>query len=196
MASLRVCAVAGVLAAGGVFVSDAAASMLVRQMNLQQMCAAAGRIFRGTVLGRSEGTVTAGGGQLSTVVYRIRVDEGFKGAFDTIKGQRIVTLQIVRGAKRPPQAGPARYLPTFDDLPDLREGQDYLVLATVPSTAGLSVPVGLKQGVFTVAGKAGHETALNGHDNIGLQSGIRGTAARGPLPYASLRTSINRFLGR
>ena len=196
MASLRVCAMVGVLAAGGVFVSDAAASMLVRQMNLQQMCAAAGRIFRGTVLGRSEGTVTAGGGQLSTVVYRIRVDEGFKGAFDTIKGQRIVTLQMVRGAKRPAQAGPARYLSTFDDLPDLREGQDYLVLATGPSTAGLSVPVGLQQGVFTLAGKAGQETALNGHDNIGLHSGIRGTAARGPLPYASLRTSINRFLGR
>lgn len=80
--------------------------------------------------------MTAGGGQLSTVVYHIRVDEGFKGAFDTIKGQRIVTLQMVRGAKRPPQAGPARCLPTFDDLPDLREGQDYLVLATVPGTAG------------------------------------------------------------
>jgi hypothetical protein len=42
-------------------------------MNLQQMCNAAGRIFRGTVLGATEGTVTAGGGQLTTIVYRIRV---------------------------------------------------------------------------------------------------------------------------
>jgi hypothetical protein len=196
MGSLRVCAVVSVLAVGGVFVSDASASMIVRHMGLQQMCTAAGRIFRGTVLGRSEGTVSAGGGQLSTVIYRLRVAENFKGAFDTIKGQRIVTLQMVRGAKRPVQAGPARYLATFDDLPDLAEGQDYLVLATVPSAAGLSVPVGLKQGVFTLAGKAGRETALNGNDNIGLQSGIRGAAARGPLPYASLRTSIHRFLGR
>lgn len=196
MRCLRTWAVLSILIAGGGLAADASASMLVRHMNLQQMCVAAGRIFRGTVLGRSEGTVTAGGGQLATVVYRIRVDENFKGPFDRIKGQRIVTLQMVRGAKRAAQPGPARYLSKFDELPELREGQDYLVLATAPSAAGLSVPVGLKQGVFAVAGKAGQETALNGNGNIGLNSGIGGTAARGPLPYATLRTSINRFLGR
>jgi hypothetical protein len=196
MRVLKLSAALSILSALVVCVPDVSASMIVRHMNLQQMCAAAGRIFRGTVLGVSEGTVAAGGGQLSTTVYRIRVDEEFKGSFETIKGQRIATLQMVRAAKRTAQIGPARYLATFDDLPAFKEGHDYLILATAPSAVGLSAPVGLKQGVFKVAGKAGQETALNGNDNIGLSSGVSGAAPRGPLPYASLRTSIRRFLGR
>jgi hypothetical protein len=161
-------------------------------MNLQQMCNAAGRIFRGTVLGATEGAVTAGGGQLTTIVYRLRVDEQFKGTFELIKGQRIATLQMVRGAKRV-QTGPLRQLSTFDDLPVFQEGHDYLILATTPSAAGLSITVGLAQGAFKLAGKPGQETAVNGNDNIGLNAG---PAARGPIPYASLRTSIRQFLGR
>jgi hypothetical protein len=56
--------------------------------------------------------------------------------------------------------------------------------------------VGLKQGAFTVNGKAGQETAVNGNDNIGLTARTATGARRGPMPYASLRDSIRRFVGR
>ncbi|MGH9308596.1 MAG: hypothetical protein ACRD1U_04435, partial [Vicinamibacterales bacterium] len=195
MRVLRSCSALAVVCAVATCVETASASMIVRHMDLQQMCKAAGRIFRGTVLGVSEGTVTAGGGQLATMVYTIRVDESFKGAFQTIKGQRIATLQIVRRAKRTP-TGILRRLAALDDLPSFRTGHDYLILATTPSAAGLSSTVGMKQGVFKVEGKAGQETAINGNRNIGLNAGVTDAASRGPIPYAALRDSIRRFVGR
>ncbi|MGH8638377.1 MAG: hypothetical protein ACREUZ_14675 [Burkholderiales bacterium] len=193
MRVLRLCSALVIVCTLGSFVEDVAASMIVRHLSLQQMCHAAGRIFRGTVLGVSDGMVVAGGGQLSTIVYRVRVDEQFKGSFEIIKGQRIATLQMLQARKRQP--GLFRNFAMLDGLPTLREGHDYLILATTPSAAGLSTTVGLEQGVFKVAGKAGRETAVNGNDNVGLDAGAN-AAARGPMPYASLRSSIHRFLGR
>jgi hypothetical protein len=174
------------------------ASTVVRFMNLEQMCLSAGRIFRGTVIGVTEGTVEAGGGTLATVVYRIRVDEAFKGTFEDVKGEQIATLQMVKPLKRV-QSGPIRRLmPLFDDFPTFQEGHDYLILATAPSAAGLSVPVGLGQGTFKLAGKPGEETAVNANDNAGLQTSAvaRSSAGRGPMPYSSLRAEIRRILGR
>lgn len=195
MRVLRYCSALAIVCAVATFVEDVSASMLVRHMDLQQMVNAAGRIFRGTVLGVSAGAVNAGGGQLATVVYRIRVDEQFKGAFETVKGERIATLQIVRGAKRI-QAGPMRYLASLEDQPSFQPGHDYLVLATTPSRVGLSSTVGLSQGVFKVEGKAGQETAVNGNDNVGLNAGVTPPNGRGPIPYAALRESIRRIVAR
>jgi hypothetical protein len=174
------------------------ASTIVRFMNLEQMCRSAGRIFRGTVVGVTEGTVQVGGGQLATLVYRIRVDEAFKGTFEEIKGEQIATLQMVQPLKRTSAGGQQRLLALFDDLPRFEQGHDYLILATAPSAAGLSVPVGLGQGAFKLAGKPGQETAVNGNDNAGLQSNptARANAGRGPMSYATLRTEIRRILGR
>jgi hypothetical protein len=162
------------------------------------MCRNAGRIFRGTVVGATEGTVQVGGGQLATVIYRIRVDEAFKGTFEEIKGERIATLQIVQPLKSVAAGGQRRLLTLFDDMPRFERGRDYLILATAPSAAGLSVPVGLGQGAFKIAGKPGQETAVNGSDNAGLQTNptARANAGRGPMSYATLRAEIRRILGR
>jgi hypothetical protein len=195
MRALRLWSAVAVVCATGLFATDVSASMLVRHMSLQQMCDAAGRIFRGTVLGVTEGTIAVGGGQLSTVAYRLRVDESFKGTYDVIKGQRIATLQMVQSAKRV-QVGPIRRLTMLDALPAFVEGHDYLILATAPSAVGLSTTVGLKQGAFKVSGRPGKETAVNGNDNIGLNAGPAIDAARGPVPYGALRDSIRRILGR
>jgi hypothetical protein len=182
------------LGAAGMLTQETFASMLVRHMSLQQMCDAAGRIFRGTVLGATEGSVAAGGGQLRTIVYRLRVDENFKGNVETIKGQRIATLQMLAGRKRQ-DVGPIRYLAALDALPAFQEGHDYLVLATAPSRVGLSTTVGLRQGVFKVEGKAGRETAVNGNENAGLAA-TAAPAPPGPIAYSVLRDSIRRFVGR
>jgi hypothetical protein len=184
-----------VIAALGSFAESVSASMAVRHMNLQQMCAAAGRIFRGTVLGVKDGTVTMGGSQIATVVYHIRVDEAFKGSFQSIKGEPVAIIQTIRPAKTP-QIGPVRRLSTFDDLPNFEHGHDYLILATTPSTAGLSTTVGLGQGAFKVGGKVGQEIAVNGNNNVGLYAGMNVAQVRGPVAYSTLRSQIRNLVGR
>ena len=192
---LRLCSTLIVIGALGSLAENVSASMAVRHMNLQQMCGAAGRIFRGTVLGVKDGAVTVGGAQISTVVYHLRVDEAFKGTFENYKGSAIATLQMIRPSKAP-QLGPVRRLSTIDDLPRLEQGHDYLILATAQSVAGLSTTVGLGQGAFKVGGKAGQEIAVNGNDNVGLYVGMNVTPVRGPVAYSTLRSQIRNIVGR
>ena len=106
MRRIQICSVWLALVLMASATEQLSASTVVRFMNLEQMCRSAGRIFRGTVVGVTEGTVQVGGGQLATVVYRIRVDEAFKGTFEQIKGERIATLQMVRPIQaRHPRVG-------------------------------------------------------------------------------------------
>ena len=51
----------------------------VIHMTLSDLVERGDRIVRGTVLAADEGTVTAGGGALPIVIYKIRVDEALKG---------------------------------------------------------------------------------------------------------------------
>jgi hypothetical protein len=195
MRVLRICSALIVIGALGSFVENVSASMAVRHMNLQQMCDAAGRIFRGTVLGVRDGAVTVGGAQIATVVYRLRVDEAFKGSFETYKDEPIATIQMIRPSKTP-QLGPVRRFATFDDLPRFEQGHDYLILATASSAAGLSTTVGLSQGAFKVGGKVGQEIAVNGNNNIGLYAGMNVAPVRGPVAYSTLRSQIRNIVGR
>ena len=195
MRVLRLCSTLIVIGALGSLAENVSASMAVRHMNLQQMCASAGRIFRGTVLGVKDGAVTVGGAQIATVVYRLRVDEAFKGSFETIKDEPIATIQTIRPSKAP-QLGPVRRLSAFDDLPHFEQGHDYLILATTPSVAGLSTTVGLGQGAFKVGGKVGQEIAVNGNNNIGLYAGMNVAPVRGPVAYSTLRSQIRNIVGR
>ena len=67
----------------------------------------AGRIFRGTVLGVTDGTVQVGGGQLATVVYRLRVDEAFKGSFEQIRANRSRRCRWSNRSSAPSAGAPA-----------------------------------------------------------------------------------------
>lgn len=167
----------------------------VLQLNLEQMVDRAGRIFRGTVLDIREGTVQAGGAELPTVTYRIRVDEAFKGTYQDVKGMQIAEVTML-GKLKPNQAGVNRSLPLID-LPKLQVGQDYLLLTTQPSAIGLSTPVGLGQGTFRVTGKPGQELAVNLNQNLGLLKGMQGVSnsavpphGSGPVAYTALAALI------
>jgi hypothetical protein len=113
----------------------------VQQLNLAQMVSRAERIFRGTVLAIHEGKIDAGGAELPTVTYRIRVDEAFKGTYQDVKGLQIAEIMML-GKLKTNQTANTRSLPLID-LPKLQVGQDYLLLTTQPSAIGLSTPVGL-----------------------------------------------------
>jgi len=76
------------------FASGASATTLV-QMNLADLAGRADKVFRGTVLSAKPGTVKAGGGDLPVVVYRLRVDEEFKGQFGEGKEKGLVEIRKV-----------------------------------------------------------------------------------------------------
>ena len=87
MRVLRLCSTLIVIGALGSLAENVSASMAVRQMNLQQMCASAGRIFRGTVLGVKDGAVTVGGAQIATVVYQPPCGRGIQGLVRNDQGR-------------------------------------------------------------------------------------------------------------
>jgi len=178
--------------------SPPAQAATVQQLNLEEMVDRAGRIFRGTVLDIREGTVQAGGAELPTVTYRIRVDEAFKGTYQTVKGLQIAEITML-GKLKPNQNAETRSLPLID-LPKLEVGQNYLLLTTTPSAIGLSTPVGLGQGTFRVTGKPGQEVAVNLNQNLGLLHGMGGGVSNGavrpsgPAPYNALAALIQTLV--
>lgn len=179
------------------------------QMNLEQLCERADKIFRGTVLGIAEGTIEAGGGKIPVLTYTLRVDESFKGDYRTVNGVRIAEMRML-GKPLPAKSGNLRRLPLLRDLPVLEQGRSYLLLATRPSASGLSAPVGLGQGCFQVMGRPGEEQALNELGNRGLfrgsdalTGGIKAARSEhsqelpseGPISYKRLAAEIRAVVG-
>ena len=167
----------------------------VRQMNLEDLCRHAGRIFRGTVLEIEEGTVEVGGGVLPTRTFSIRVDERFKGEFPTEKDVPIVEVRTL-GKTPVVQSGDARWLRVLPEPPALAVGETYLLFVTAPSAIGLSTTVGLGQGCFRIALDADREEAVNELDNVGLLPASRRSdlAPRGPIPYARLAAEVRAIV--
>jgi hypothetical protein len=168
-------------------------------MNLAELCQRADTIFRGTVLDITEGTVHAGGADLPTVTYRLRVDEAFRGEFETVKGGRARRDHHARQRQGCRAFGP--------DAPPSRRGsgappprtRPRLPLDRHPAQPGRalrSAPVGLGQGTFRIATGLEQEMAVNGADNAGLFRGMAGpTFAPGPIPYAELAARIHALVG-
>ena len=84
----------------------------------------------GTVIEVDKGSITAGGREIPTITYQLRVSEQLKGQFPAASGGtttvtiRSVNLKVI-------------------ELPKLAVGEEYLLLTTTPSAAGLSTIVGL-----------------------------------------------------
>ena len=150
----------------------------VMQMNLGEMVQRADRIYRGTVLSVSATHVAAGGGQLPVTVYRLRVDETFRGEFQEAKGLRLAEIRTL-GKLTPARQGGLRSAVILPRMPDLQVGRTYLVLTTRPSAIGLSTTVGLGQGCFRISQVGKDELAANEANNSGLFRDMAGPAARG-----------------
>jgi hypothetical protein len=199
-------AIAGVLISASVL-----SAATVMQMNLAEMVQRADRIYRGTVVSATTGSIAVGGGQLPVVTYRLRVEEIFRGEFEEVKGVRLAEIRMV-GKFAPVRQGSQRWSSPLPRMPEMAVGGTYLVFTTQPSEVGLSTTVGLGQGCFRIAGTGKDETAVNQVDNSGLfrdmappastqpntlQSSIRTSAATsGPLAYAELSSRIQALVGR
>jgi hypothetical protein len=169
---------------------------MMLQLDLQELTSRADKIFRGTVIGIQEGTIQAGGGELPTVTYRIAVDEMFKGAATTVKGdQAVVEIRMVGSLEidKADESGKIHFSP-FSEVPRLAAGSDYVLFTTPESSIGLSMTVGLGQGAFRVYPVDGSDSdfmAVNEFNNAGL--GMNGD---GPVEYDKLGARIRALLGQ
>jgi hypothetical protein len=106
----------------------------VEHMTLNELVDRAARIVCGTVIAADESTVSAGGGSLPIVVYRIQVSEVVKGS---VPGDEVLEVRLLSPGKT--TTARSRAISLFRDLPKLRVGQQYLLVLTI----GLSTTVGL-----------------------------------------------------
>lgn len=167
---------------------------MMLQLDLQQLTTRADKIFRGTVIHIDESTVSAGGGQLPTVTYRLRVDELFKGAPTQAKEDAAVIEIRMVGTLLPPKADENGmiHLSTFRDVPRLKMDGDYVLFTTAQSAIGLSTTVGLGQGAFSVLlSESAEAMAVNEFNNAGL-----GLDADGPVAYDKFSAQIRALLNQ
>ena len=161
----------------------------VRHMNLDALMENAGTIFRGTVTGIEVGTVEAGGAELPTTTYAFRVHEMFKGEPTVVKGdEAFMTITMIGSPKDEIDSGAefAR-LSVFRNMPKLEQGTEYLLFTTPESAIGLSVTVGVGQGLFDIVGGM----AMNQSRNARLLEGTSmGGPAVGPIDYRELADYI------
>ena len=163
--------------------SITASAALVMQMGLSDLVGNADKVFRGTVLTKEPGTVFAGGGELSAVVYTIRVDDALKGDFGSGKDAAVIELTMLGNLKADISSGNAKRLSALNMNPDLNVGNDYVLFTTAKSAVGLSTTVGLDQGLFRIFNNAdGRAMTANGLGNQGIFDG--------PVSYEELKTAI------
>ena len=179
----------------------------VKQLNLAEMVQRADKIYRGTVLSSTEGTIEAGGGQLPVVTYRLQVEEVFRGNIPMVKGVQIAEIRML-GKMKPMRQGNLQSSSVLPRMPQLSVGQTYLVLTTRPSAIGLSTTVGLGQGSFQIYQRGKEETAINEVNNRGLFRDMNASAttssaatansalSSGPISYSELARQIRAQLGK
>ena len=180
---------AGLLAAS-LATSPQADATTVKHFDLGKMTSSAARVFRGTVTDIRPGTVKAGGGELATTIYRIRVSETFKGDYATFKEITYADVEMIGNIKTGSEGAGPRHFSVFRDMPRLEVGRDYLLFLTAESSVALSSPVGLAQGCFDIDTSVPSQPTANRVNNAGLLPEIQ----KGPMPYADLAARVRSIV--
>ena len=175
-------------ALGAISVRSESGTASLLHFSLAEMTQRADKIFRGTVVDVEPGTVPAGGGELPIVIYRLRVDQAFKGAFDSKGDVQFVEIRMVGDLKGTPSRDGLKKLSAIPQPPHLLMGRDYLLLTTPPSAIGLSTTVGLGQGSFEIFALDKVDWAVNEFNNAGLYDG--------PVPYEKLASQIQELVSQ
>ena len=178
---------AGLLAA---FAPQGAQATTVKHLDLPHMASSAARVFRGTVTDVRPGVIKVGGGELATIVYRIRVTESFKGDFATFKDVMYADVEMFGGIKARSKRDGLQHFSAFGDMPVLERGREYLLFLTAESSIALSSPVGLAQGLFEIDTSLPSEPTANRMSNAGLAADIE----KVPIPYSQLAERVRRII--
>ena len=162
----------------------------VRQFNLDEMTTNADKIFRGTVTKVETGTVEAGGGVLPTVTYTLRVNDTLKGdtSSENEKLGNVVKVTMLGTLKGAPAKNGIRFVGGFKS-PVLERGKEYLLFTTPQSALGLSMTVGVGQGLFRFVYD---NQVINDAKNAGLFRDMEHSEMpeRGAIPYSLLSQRI------
>lgn len=127
----------GLLAA---LLASSGAATVVRPQNIEQLEAQSGLIFAGVCTSRTA-AIERG---IPVSIYTFEVIEAVKGPVK--KGGRVVVRHFGNGVPNP-NGGVAAIIP---GIPTYRVGQQVLLFLNPPSRLGLTSPVGLWQGLFSV----------------------------------------------
>ncbi len=134
------------------------------KMNLAELVSRSRRIFAGKcVAAESDYVVAPGGVRLAVTKYTFEIRRALKGSL----GQ---TLQIRQLRSAAVESGLGISKSIVAGLPVYEIGREYVLLLTADSKIGLTAPVGLQQGSFSVVTKGGHRQKIvaNGLNNAGL----------------------------
>ncbi len=163
--------------------------------NLEQMVAAADRIFVGKVIDATEDYVSAAGGDLPVTVYTFEVEEVLSGVIEDT-----LTIRQIGHQSDPFGQGMPRY----------EVGKTVMLFLHADSQYGLTSPVGLGQGAFQVKMDGPVKVSVsNSRRNRGLLKGSARIdalfqaefpgvryppkAVKGDLPYEGFRTLVIRL---
>ena len=190
MRVLKHCAVLVSLAIAALGVTTVNAT-IVAQMNLEQLVTRSDRVFVGTVVSVSESRVAVGGGEVPAVTYRLHVSEAFKGQFDEVKGEQFTEVTMLGSLKH---LASGRH--PISDFPMLGVNEEYLLFVAPAGPVGITAPMGLGQGCFTLSGSPDDKVALNFVGNTGLFNGMSvGIAGGAPVAYSELAELIRAIVG-
>lgn len=132
----------------------------VKSVNLEQMVQGADRIFIGTCVAVEDGTVP--GTEIPITTYTFSVSERIKG----VMGGTLTVRQF--GVREPRIQGDQALVQRIPGMPVYRVGQEVVLFLVSDSSLGLTSPVGLFQGAFTVEEREGKKVLQNGNQNLGL----------------------------
>ena len=176
--------------------SFAGPPLLTLTYNLEQMAAAADRIFVGKVIDAREDYIQAAGGDLPVTVYTFEVEEALKASIGGI-----LTIQQV--GHRSDFLG--------QTMPHYEVGTTVMLFLHADSQYGLTSPVGLGQGAFLVKTEGPVKVSVtNGWGNRGLlersaridallqaeppQVAHALKAAKRSLPYEAFRNLVLKLI--
>ncbi len=167
----------------------ACGAALVREMNLEDLCGSAGRIFAGTCTAVTE-TVDEATGR-GEIVYDFK-------PFRILKGPRRERISFTM----------SRTVVRHGRAPLIRQGDSVVLFLYPKSELGFTSPVGLGQGRFFILESEAGKTVVNDSNNKNLFTGMKadayavrtadGTAftpgAKGPIGYDTFLSLVESVL--
>ena len=147
-------------------------------VNLADLASSSARIFEGRCLRIEQTTVPSKGGKVAipAATYTFQVA-------DNLKGDASSTITLTPLGE--PAAGQTFLISPKDlNLPEYQIGQTYLLFFAKQGVTGLTSPVGLSQGVFSIEG----ERAINLNDTNRILQGMEQTLAASRFKSLAAKT--------
>lgn len=149
-----------------ILIASVATSLTVLQLNLEQLTGLADKVFAGRCVS-VEGEKDEAGRNVTKVTFE--VTENLKNTPE----KKVIWRQIglVDGSDEIGMRGGMRIEGLDRELPRYEVGEEAVVFLSAPGKTGLTAPVGLSQGKFSVSGMGGEKSVINGAGNRGLMIG-------------------------